>query len=126
MKVLIVDDSSFIGLVCTQALVKAGHEVVGEAYDGLDGVAKAEQLKPDLVIMDIALPKKNGIEATKMILELLPKTAILGISAIDEDWVKEKALRAGCFDFLVKPFETKQLIEYINRIKIEDGELKYG
>lgn len=126
MKILIVDDSSFIGLVCSQALSKAGYEVVGEAYDGVEGVEKAQQLKPDLVIMDIALPRKNGIEATKMIMELLPGTLVLGISAIDEDWVREKAMQAGCFDFLVKPFETKQLVDYINKVKLENGVLKHG
>ncbi|NQZ18259.1 MAG: response regulator [Bdellovibrionales bacterium] len=54
MKVLIVDDSSFITLFCRQALLKEGYEVVGEAYDGEEAVEKAFQLKPHLVLMDIA------------------------------------------------------------------------
>lgn len=126
MKVLIVDDSSFIILVCKQTLEKSGYEVVGEAYDGLEAVEKAQELKPDLIIMDIALPKKNGFEATEIILDFLPKTKILAVSAIDEEWVKEKAIQAGCFDFLAKPFETVQLLDAVERSKKSVGDLKYG
>ena len=126
MKVLIVDDSSFIVLVCRQALEKSGYQVVGEAYDGFEAIGKAQELKPDLIIMDIAMPKKNGFEATKIIQEFLPKTKVLAISAIDEDWIKEKAIQAGCFDFLAKPFETIQLLDVVARAKDLAEDLKYG
>lgn len=126
MKVLIVDDSSFIVLVCRQTLEKSGYQVVGEAYDGEDAVEKAMAFKPDLVIMDIALPKKNGFEATKEIQARLPKTKILAVSAVDEDMIKEQAISAGCFDFLSKPFESVELLDKIERIKSASGELKYG
>lgn len=126
MKILIVDDSSFMTLICKQTLEKAGFEVVGEAYDGLEAVEKAQKLTPDLVIMDIALPKKNGFEATQLILESAPGTKVLAISAVEEEWVREKALKAGCSDFLAKPFETTHLLEIINGLKNNVGELKYG
>lgn len=126
MKVMIVDDSSFIQLVCKIALEKAGYTVVAEAYDGVEAVEKAERTQPDFVIMDIALPRKNGFEATMMIQELNPKIKVLAISAIDEDWVKEKAIQSGCFDFLAKPFETIQLVDILDHEKSSKGELKYG
>lgn len=126
MKIMIVDDSSFIQLVCRQALEKSGYQVVAEAYDGLEAIEKAEQTQPDLVIMDIALPKKNGFEATVMILELNPKIKVLAISAVDEDWIREKAIQSGCFDFLGKPFETIELLDILCKQRDSHGELKYG
>lgn len=127
MKVMIVDDSSFIVLVCRQALEKSGYQVVAEAYDGVEAVELAEKTQPDFIIMDIALPKKNGFEATMMIHEFLPKTKILAISAVDEDWVREKAIQSGCFDFLAKPFETITLISILDQLRDTSEEsLKYG
>lgn len=126
MNILIVDDSSFIVLVCKKALEKAGHQIVGEAYDGREAVKKALDLKPQLILMDIALPRKNGLEATELILKQLPGTKILAISAIEEDWVNEKAIKAGCAGFLAKPFETEQLLASIAELTTESEELKYG
>ncbi len=126
MKVMIVDDSSFIQLVCRQALEKSGYQVVAEAYDGEEAVELAKNTQPDFVIMDIALPKKNGFEATLAIHEILPKAQVLGISAVDEDWIRDKAIESGCFDFLAKPFETLELIDIFDKVKASIGELKYG
>lgn len=126
MKILLVDDSSFINLVCRQTLEKQGHQIVGEAYDGEEAVVLAAQRQPDLVIMDIALPKKNGLQATQEILAANPEIKVLAISAIEEDWVKDKALAAGCYDFLEKPFESATLIDKINSVKSDSEELKYG
>lgn len=125
MKILIVDDSSFISLICKKTLEKAGHEVVGTAFDGVEGVKMAMEHRPHVVIMDIALPKKNGLEATKLIIDGSPATKVLAISAIDDDWLKEKAIMSGCYDFLAKPFDTLELLEYIEASQ-QDGELQYG
>ncbi len=126
MNILIVDDSSFITLFCRQALEKSGFQVIGEAYDGEEAVGLAIKYSPDVIIMDIALPKKNGFEATKEILEVLPEIKVLAISALDEDWIREKALQAGCFDFMAKPFEAVQLIHQIENLVEKRGGLKYG
>jgi two-component system, chemotaxis family, chemotaxis protein CheY len=126
MRIIIIDDSSFIQLIGRRTLEKSGHEVVAEAYDGEDGVRKALAFQPDLVVMDIALPKKNGFEAAMDILEGLPKTKVLAISAIDEDWVREKAFASGCYDFLAKPFDAIQLLESIEQARVGKGETKYG
>ena len=126
MRVLIVDDSSFITLFCRQALQKAGYEVVGEAYDGEEAVKMAFQHKPQLILMDIALPKKNGFEAAKAIMEKLPRTKIIAISALEEEWVGERYKQSGCVAFLAKPFDVKTLMENIEKIFDPDGELMYG
>jgi len=126
MRILLVDDSSFILLVGRRTLEKSGHEVVADAFDGEDGVRKALAFKPDLVIMDIALPKKNGFEASQLILESLPKTKVLAISAIDEEWIREKAVQSGCYSFLAKPFDPIELLEAVEQAKETKESVKYG
>lgn len=126
MKIMIVDDSPFMTLVCRQALEKAGYDIVGEAYDGKEAIEKAISLKPDVVVMDIALPKVNGFEASKKILESAPGTFILVISAIDEDWVQENSALAGCSGFLAKPFDASALIEKVDGLKSSVEGLRYG
>lgn len=126
MRVLIVDDSSFIILFCRLALTKAGYEVVGEAYDGEEAVEKALELKPNLILMDIALPKKNGFEAAQEIINKLPRTKVIAISALEESWLSEKCEQSGCDSFIPKPFDAKTLIEHIKSALGEDEELMYG
>ncbi len=126
MKIMIVDDSSFIVLICRQTLLAAGYDVVGEAFDGVTAIQKAEKLKPDLVILDLALPKKNGFEVAEALKESLPNTKILFISAVDEEWAKEKVVAVGGYGFLAKPFENSQLLDYVRLADEKRGALKYG
>jgi len=69
-KILVVDDAAFMRLMLKNILESNGHEVVGEAADGVQSLAKYEQLKPDLVTMDIVMPQLDGIEATREIIQL--------------------------------------------------------
>lgn len=126
MKIMLVDDSAFIILICRHALEKSGFEIVGEAHNGQEAIQKASELRPDLIVMDIALPKVNGFEATQAIHEFLPKTKVLAISALDDDWVKQKAISSGCFDFLTKPFDAVELIDRVEQARNPDGGLKFG
>ena len=126
MRVLIVDDSSYICLICRQALSKAGYQAIGECYDGIQAVEKALELNPDVILMDMALPKMNGVDATKNILAQLPQVKILAMSAIHDPWMKENAIQAGCAAFLEKPFEPQQLIGYIEDILKQKKDVKYG
>lgn len=126
MRILLIDDSSFVRLVGRRSLEKAGYTVLIDAHDGADGLRKAKELKPDLVVVDIALPKVNGFEVASRILEAQPYTLVLAISAIDEDWVREKSIEAGCFDFLAKPFEPEQLLERVAHAVSLKESLKYG
>ncbi|MCB0377151.1 MAG: response regulator [Bdellovibrionales bacterium] len=126
MKVMIVDDSSFIMLVCKQALTAGGHEVVGEAFDGEEAISLAKTCDPDIILMDIALPKKNGLEATAEILKYTPHVKVIAISALDEPWVKEKTQQVGCFSFLAKPFDAKALLQAIADTVTSEGDVRYG
>jgi len=126
LNIYLIDDSSFINLVCRQALSKSGHKILGESYDGEDGVKSVLAMKPDLVIMDIALPKKNGIEATIEILKSQPDLKIIAISALEEEWVEERVRAAGCIDFLKKPFTAEELVDKVTHVLGNEEELKYG
>ena len=126
MKILIVDDSSFVNLVCRQALERSGYQVVGEAFDGVAAVELANELQPEVILMDIALPKKNGLEATTEILTSHPQIKIIAMSALDEIWVNEKTKEVGCVSFLAKPFTSVDLIKFVEEAATYKEKLKYG
>src|SRR6202030_44679 len=75
--ILIVDDSSAVRNAVRSFLEKSGFEVCGEAVDGLDAIQKAKHLNPDLIILDFAMPRMNGIEAAMILKQMLPETPIL-------------------------------------------------
>ena len=126
MTVYLVDDSSFINLVCRQSLTKAGFTVVGESYDGEDAVLKVSQLQPSVVIMDVALPKKNGLDAAAEILSSHPDIKIIAVSALEEEWVGKRASAAGCSAFLQKPFTAEEFVSLVQKVAGAPEELKYG
>lgn len=103
-KVMIADDSGFMRQNLKMILVNAGYEVIGEACDGLDAVEKFEQLKPDLVTMDITMPKMDGIQALKIIKQLNNAVKVVVCSSMGQSYHIEEAMSHGADDFIVKPF----------------------
>jgi DNA-binding NarL/FixJ family response regulator len=91
-------------------------EVVGEAGNGEEAVALATKLRPDVVIMDIAMPKLNGIEATKQIKALLPDTAVLILTAYDSDQYIFALLEAGAAGYLLKNIRGSELIDAVRAV----------
>ncbi|MGB9813350.1 MAG: AAA family ATPase [Thermovenabulum sp.] len=91
-------------------------EVIGEAADGYEAVALAEELKPDVILMDINMPRMDGIEATERITTNNPQTAIVIISIQGENEYLKKAMAAGAREYLIKPFTAKELSETIRRV----------
>lgn len=115
-RVLIVDDAVTMRTQMREIFLEAGFEVVGEAEHGLDAVSKFEELRPDLVSMDIVMPFKDGIEATKEILEIDRHALILVCSALGQERLLMEAIEAGASDFVVKPFQAKQVLGVVNKI----------
>ena len=103
-----------------------GMEVVGQAGNGEEAVALAIQLKPDIIIMDITMPKLNGIEAAKQIKETLPTTAILMLSAFDYESYIVAALRAGVAGFLSKGARSTELMAAIKGVAVGEPVLDQG
>ena len=91
-------------------------EVVGEASDGEEAVKLATELQPDVVVMDIAMPKLNGIEATKRIKELCPSIAVLILTAYDYDQYIFALLEAGAAGYLLKGVRVHELIDAIRAV----------
>jgi len=91
-------------------------DVVGEAGDGEEAVRKATELKPDVAIIDIAMPKLNGIEATKQIKALSPATAVLILTAYDNDQYIFALLEAGAAGYLLKNVRGQEVIEAVRAV----------
>lgn len=117
IRVMIVDDHTVIrdGLQAVLKLQK-DMEVVGEAVDGKDAVAKAEQLKPDVIVMDIVMPVMNGLEATKLIVQERPATKVVMLTQYDDEENIVTADQAGAFGFIPKRAASSQLISGIRTV----------
>jgi len=91
-------------------------EVVGEAGDGEEAVALASRTKPDVIIMDVNMPKLNGIEATKQIKAMMPSVAVLVLTAYDNDQYVTALLEAGAAGYLLKNIKGRELIDAVRAV----------
>jgi DNA-binding NarL/FixJ family response regulator len=115
--VLIVDDSPFFRRFVHSILgQKQDFHVVGEASDALDATQKAEELKPDLILLDIGLPKLNGIEGARRMRELAPSSKILFLSVMRSSEVAAEALRIGASGYVVKSDAAGELLSAVEAV----------
>ena len=122
MRILIAEDETIIRLDLRDLLERAGHEVVGEARDGEEAVVLARELAPELAVMDVKMPKLDGIEAAKRILEERPMPIVL-LTAYDQEELIARAVEAGVFGYLVKPFREQDLVPAIATARARHAEL---
>lgn len=117
IKVLLADDHVIVR-EGTKELVQRqpDMQVVAEASDGVEAVELARLYRPDVIVMDIAMPNMNGIEATKQIKKILPSTAVLILTAYDSDQYIMALLEAGAAGYLLKNVRGNQLIEAIRAV----------
>lgn len=123
-RILIADDAPFIREILKQMLSDAGHLVVAEADNGKVVLDLVKKHKPDVVIMDLVMPKLNGLQATQQILAQFPKTRIIACSSLNQEEMILKALQAGCCNYITKPFNEEQVLKAVNLD--EYGALKHG
>ncbi|HRZ14287.1 MAG TPA: response regulator [Candidatus Omnitrophota bacterium] len=117
-RVLVVDDALFMRRMLSDILKKEGIEICGEAENGKDAIDKYGQLKPDLVTMDIVMPKIeeiDGIGAVKEIIKADPQAKIIMVSAMGQHSLVVEAIQAGAKDFVTKPFQPSRVIEAVKR-----------
>jgi two-component system chemotaxis response regulator CheY len=115
-KILIVDDAAFMRMMLKDILTKNGYEVIGEASDGNEAVSKFQELKPDLVTLDITMPNKDGIQALKDIKAIDPNALCVMCSAMGQQSMVIEAIQSGAKDFIVKPFQADRVLESIHKV----------
>ena len=117
LRVLLVDDHALVRRGFRRMLEdEPTFQVAGEASDGLEAVELAAKLRPDVIVMDCALPQMNGIEASRRILANLPETAILMLSMHSEDTLVKQALEAGARGYILKNAMDLDLVSAIKKV----------
>ncbi|MED4917572.1 response regulator [Geobacillus thermodenitrificans] len=105
--ILIADDSMFMRNLIKDLLSHHGYQIIAEAPDGYDAVALYEEKRPDIVILDLVMPKMNGLHALKHILQIDPNAKIVMCSSMGQKSLVIEALQIGAKDFVVKPYISK-------------------
>ena len=114
-RVLVVDDAAFMRKMVSDALAKGGHEVVGEAGNGVEAISQYQALKPDLVTLDITMPEKDGLAALGDIMGSDPSARVVMCSALGQESKVLEAIKLGAKDFVVKPFQPARVIEAVGK-----------
>jgi two-component system chemotaxis response regulator CheY len=114
-RVLIADDAAFMREMLRDILGQAGFEVCAEAADGNEAVSCFEEHAPDLVTLDIVMPRKSGLDALRDIIERDPGACVVMCSALGQEALVMEALESGAKDFVVKPFKADHVIEVLNK-----------
>jgi AmiR/NasT family two-component response regulator len=122
MRILVAEDETIIRLDLRALLERAGFEVCGEARDGEEAVALARELAPDVAIMDVKMPKLDGLEAARRILDERPIPIVM-LTAYGQDELVQRAAEAGVFGYLVKPFREQDLLPAIRTARARHEEL---
>ena len=115
-KVLIVDDAIFMRNMIKDIFSGSGFEVVGEAANGVEAIEKYQQLKPDLTTMDIVMPFKSGIDATREIVQQDRNAVVVMCSALGQESLVMEAIEAGASDFIVKPFKSEDVLSVVRKV----------
>lgn len=116
VKILLVDDAAFMRKVIKDTLSKNGYTELFEAVDGADAVEKFDQIKPDLVLMDITMPNMDGLEALKTIRAKDANANVVMCSAMGQETMVIDAIRSGAKDFIVKPFKAERVLKAVTAI----------
>jgi len=126
VRILVADDHQILREGLVTLLEKAGMTVVGEAGDGRTAVRLAKELKPDMVIIDIAMPELNGIEATRQIVEELPGVKIIALSMLADKHFVRGMLQAGASGYLLKYCASQELVQAIRAVRSHQVYLSPG
>lgn len=115
-KIMIVDDAAFMRMMIKDTLSKSGYTNIIEAADGEIACSKYVEEKPDLVIMDITMPNKTGIEALRDIKAYDPNARVIMCSAMGQEAMVAQSIELGALDFIVKPFKRDRIVMTVQKI----------
>jgi len=115
-KILLADDAAFMRKVIKDTLSKNGYTDLYEAVDGADAVQKYDEVKPDLVILDITMPNMDGLEALKAIRAKNGSANVVMCSAMGQEAMVIDAIQSGAKDFIVKPFKADRIMKTVTTI----------
>jgi two-component system chemotaxis response regulator CheY len=115
-RILVADDASFMRQMIREIVEEAGHQVVAEASDGIEAIEQFKKHHPDLVTMDIVMPRRSGIDAVKGIIEVDPEARVVMCSALGQETLVQEALQAGAKDFIVKPFKPDAVTATLRKV----------
>ena len=117
VRVLVVDDyEPFRRFVCSTLKQRSDLQVIGEASDGLEAVRKAEEMQPDLILLDLGLPGLNGLEAARRIRKLSPESKILFVTQESSADVMQEALSLGALGYVVKAYAGRDLLAAVEAV----------
>lgn len=117
--VLIADDSMFMRKRLSDILAEGGHEVVAEAENGEEAIQFYRQYEPELVMLDITMPERNGLGALNHIMTLSPDAKVVMCSALGEETVVQECLDTGAKAFVIKPFDPSEVVEAVDKALAE-------
>lgn len=115
-KILLVDDAGFMRMMIKNHLTKAGYTTFVEGEDGQQAVDLYEAEKPDLVIMDITMPNKDGIQALGEIMGKHADAKVIMCSAMGQEAMVMEAIKLGALDFIVKPFKQERIAQTVQKV----------
>jgi two-component system, chemotaxis family, chemotaxis protein CheY len=114
-RVLVVDDAAFMRKMVADALTKGGHEVIGEAANGIEAVERYRELRPEVTTLDITMPEKDGLAALQEIIGLDPSARVIMCSALGQESKVLESIKMGAKDFVVKPFQADRVLGAVDK-----------
>ena len=114
-RVLVVDDAAFMRKMVSDALTKGGHEVVGEAGNGVEAIERFQELKPEVMTLDITMPEKDGLSALREIIALDPAARVVMCAALGQESKVLESIKLGAKDFVVKPFQADRVLDAVSK-----------
>ena len=115
-RILVVDDAAFMRRMVIDVLQNGGHEIVGEAGNGNEALARFQELKPDVMTLDITMPEKDGLTALREIIAYDPSAKVVMCSALSQESKVLEAVKAGAKDFIAKPFQAQRVLSAIEKV----------
>ena len=114
-RILVVDDAAFMRKLVTDALTKGGHEIIGEAGNGIEAISRYQELRPEVTTLDITMPEKDGLDALREIIAIDPGAKVVMCSALGQESKVLESIKLGAKDFIVKPFKPERVLGAVSK-----------